>query len=256
MKRSALVLVVVCLLGVSSGSSDVVPPLDADRLLEEVVARLPREALMVKGEMIVRRRHGMPVGSLGFEMRLDWGGLPATATYTIFDAFGRSLEQLTVFREEGASPRFRYAAGDPLQPEEVPPLFDKIRSSDISWADLSLAFLWWRGGEVTGAAEVRGRKCYVVEVPAPETGTAGGTGAPGEGAAPYAAVRLWIDEELLMLLQAEGLNAARGPVRKLWVKSFKKIDDRWMIKDMEVQSYPVQHRTKLTVREVSAAAPL
>jgi hypothetical protein len=30
----------------------------------------------------------------------------------------------------------------------------------------------------------------------------------------------------------------------------KKIDDRWMIKDLEIQGFPAVHRTKLTVREL------
>ena len=73
---------------------------------------------------------------------------------------------------------------------------------------------------------------------------------------PYARVRLWIDEELRMLLQAEGLDAEGDVVRKLWIKSFKKVDDRWMIKDMEVQRYPIRHRTRLSIKEIVADTPL
>ena len=53
-----------------------------------------------------------------------------------------------------------------------------------------------------------------------------------------------------MFLKAEGLDANGKQVRILWVKSFKKIHDRWMLKDMEIQSSPL-HRTKLVVREVN-----
>ena len=104
---------------------------------------------------------------------------------------------------------------------------------------LTLSFRWWPGGRVTGEEDIRGRPCHVVEVPAP-------AGPPGQ----YAAVRLWIDGQLHMLLQAEGLDAGGKQVRILWVKSFKKINDRWMLKDLEIQSSPL-HRTKLVVREVN-----
>jgi hypothetical protein len=257
LKPSTPVLLASVLLGFLSGRMGATAP-EADQLLGEVVARLPREALRVAGELVVRRRHGLPVNRFGFEMHLDWGRVPNTAIYTVRDAFGTDLERLTVIREADGRPRFKYASGDPLETHEVPPLFDTIQSSDISWADLALTFLWWKGGEVTRLDEIRGRRCYVVEVPAPDTPRnidPEGAHTKGTGK-PYAAVRLWIDEELRMLLQAEGLDAGGGLVRKLWVKSFKKIDDRWMIKDMEVQGYPVRHRTKLSVREVTADAPL
>ena len=55
-----------------------------------------------------------------------------------------------------------------------------------------------------------------------------------------------------MLLQAEGYSEDGNLVRRLWVKGFKKINERWMIKDMEIQSYPYRHRTRLRVREVAA----
>ena len=257
MNRSGLVLFAACVLAAYTGRLRAVAS-DADQLLDAVIARLPKDPMKVTGELVVRRRHGLPVGRFGFEMQLDWGSRPSTAVYDIRDAFGGSLERLTVVRENGAAPLFKYASGDPLRQEEMPPLFDTIQFSDISWVDLALTFLWWKDGKLAGSDEVKGRKCHIVEVPAPVGTIVPDTdvGTNGETGTPYAAVRLWIDRELLMLLQAEGLDASGNLVRKLWVKSFKKINDRWMIKDMEVQTYPVKHRTKLVIREVTADAPL
>jgi hypothetical protein len=84
-----------------------------------------------------------------------------------------------------------------------------------------------------------------VEGPAPPDGRAA---EPAAGA--YATVLCWIDAELHMLLQAESRDAANRPLRTLWIKSLKKVDNRWMVKDLEVQQNPVLHRTKLTVRDV------
>ncbi len=57
----------------------------------------------------------------------------------------------------------------------------------------------------------------------------------------------------------QGRNGAQRfdqPIRRLWIDSFKKINDQWMIKDMEVEAEPVAHRTKLTIREVEAGQSL
>jgi hypothetical protein len=97
----------------------------------------------------------------------------------------------------------------------------------------------------------------VVDVPAPTNGPAVAAGkdaaAAGTGAGrPYARVRLWIEENLRVLLQAEGYDARGEAIRRLWVQSCKKINDRWMIKEMEVQGYPEIHRTKLSIRDAKA----
>jgi hypothetical protein len=110
--------------------------------------------------------------------------------------------------------------------------------------DLSLSFLWWRGGLVVGVEQVRGRPAIVVDVAPPVD----------QAPDPYARVRLWIDEQARILLQAEGYGADGKAVRTLWVKSFKKIDDRWMVKDLEIQQYPAVHRTKLRVNDAGVAS--
>lgn len=92
-----------------------------------------------------------------------------------------------------------------------------------------------------GEEEVRGRPCNIIEVSAPDGKNTG-----------YSKAKLWIDKEIMMLLQAEGYGMDGDLKRKLWIESFKKIDDRWMVKDMEVQSYPSVHRTKLRVNEVNS----
>jgi hypothetical protein len=59
-----------------------------------------------------------------------------------------------------------------------------------------------------------------------------------------------------MLLQAEALDPGGKAVRRLWVRSVKKINERWIIKDLEVEGFPAEHRTRLDVRDVSPAAGL
>jgi hypothetical protein len=248
---------ILCLALVAHTQPEVPVP-SAQALLDDVVARLPRDPLNIKGDLTVRRRRGVVVRRLKFEMFLQWGSTPSVARYTIRDAFGSDLEQLTVIRAADRARRFEYAQGNPLTAGAPPSLFGSIQSTDISWMDLALDFLWWKGGKVLQSDEVRGRSCYVVEVPAPADACAPRPAGTGDGAADtrYAKVRLWIDKELHMLLRAQGMDGEDKPVRELWVKSFKKIDDRWMIKDMEIQRHPVVHRTKLTIGEMGVKKPL
>jgi hypothetical protein len=219
-------------------------PPPAQDVLDAVVAALPRDPLRIEGELIVRKRHGVVLRSLKFAMDLRWGDHPSTARYTLRDAFGSDLEQLTVSRDDAGVATVSYAAGSPLKAAPVPDLYKPIQQTDIGWMDLALSFLWWKGGTIAGSEKILDRDCYVVDIPAPADA------APAQASAlRYASVRVWIEKEARMLLQAEGLDEAHNTVRRLWVRSFKKFDDRWMIKDMEVQQFPGDHRTKLVIQD-------
>ena len=50
---------------------------------------------------------------------------------------------------------------------QVPPLTERIEDTDVTWMDLTLAYLWWPDGKTVGEEEVRGRACWVLDVPAP-----------------------------------------------------------------------------------------
>jgi hypothetical protein len=197
---------------------------------------------VINGQLHVRQRKGIRTQTLNVQINLDLGGRPSKAVYTVRDAFGSTLEEMTVIRSKSGS-RFEYAAGDPLTASDVPDLYGPIQGTDISWMDLTLSFLWWPGGTTIGTETVKGQPCFVVDVSA----------ASGEDGK-YGRVRLWIAEKFRMILRAEGYDSQGVLLRRLWVKSFKKIDDRWMIKDMEVKSASSTHRTRLRVDQVSVNA--
>jgi hypothetical protein len=222
-------------------SSNVSANVDADALLEDVIARLPREPITLTGQLFVRLPRGIPVRDLAFDMHLDYAATPSSATYTLRSSSGVALERLTVTRDARGVAAFSYARGDPPVSAVLERLCVPVQQTDVTWMDLTLSFLWWRGGVWVGSDSIRGRPTIVVDVSPP---------AGDPAAETYARVRLWIDEQARILLQAEGYDAAGKPVRTLWVKSFRKINERWMIKDMEIQQYPVVHRTKLRVNDV------
>jgi len=206
----------------------------ADRLLDDVIAQFPTNPITVSGKLIVRRRRGIPVAAYKFDLNADWGSTPPTATYRINNSFGQSIEQLKI--THGAKTKIEYYAGDPLKPAELKNLSAPIQKTDLSWMDLTLAFLWWRGGKITGEDSIKTVNCYVIEMNAPTTSKDS-----------YASVKLWISKKTHMMMQADGYNAKHKIVRRLWIKSGQKIDGQWVIKDMEIQKYPKAQMTKLRV---------
>jgi hypothetical protein len=216
----------------------------AQDLLAGVRAAFPADTLNVKAELRSRAGSGRLRGLHHVEMQLDWGREPRVARYTIRDAFGADLEQLIVTLRPGQDPECRYAAGGNLDPAPAPDLFSVIQDTEVTWNDLTLAFLWWPGGQTIGTDKLKGRACYIVEVPVPEA-----SAAPGRDR-----LRLWIDARANMLIRADELAAGSDtPRRRLEVKSIKKINEIWMVKDLGVTRFPERRRTDIRVTALELA---
>lgn len=210
---------------------------DAQELLDTVTASLPAVPVVVRAHIQSRNTGGKVERTFGAEMRLDWHGRPPSARYTIRDAFGDALEGLDILWRGGAR-ELRYFKGDPPVSAKLGDVYAPIQGTDIGWTDLSLSYLWWRGGRTVGAEKIKGRYCYIVDLRAPDA-------EAGE----YAGVRLWIDPQIRIMLQAAAYDAQGQLVKMLEVKSFKKIRGVWIIQDLDVQSFPVRHKTTLRVKE-------
>jgi hypothetical protein len=214
------------------------PP--ATELLDTVTASLPAAPVLVKAQIQSRNASGKVERSFGADMRLDWRGRPPSAKYIIRDAFGDSLEGLNITWPEAGPREFRYFKGDPPVATAVENLYGAIQGTDIGWMDLSLSYLWWRGGKTVGAEKIKGRYCYIVDLR-----------APADEAGEYAGVRLWIDPQIRILLQAAAYDGQGRLMRMLEVKSFKKIRGVWIIQNIDIQSFPAGHRTTLRVKEAT-----
>lgn len=224
---------------VPESGAEIAPPASADELMSRALARFPQKPLTIVGDLIVRRPRGIPVLQRAFEIDVHWGANPVIAQYTIRAESGADLERLTVTRRPDKPPELAYAAGTPLSPAATPDMLTPVQESDMCWLDLTLSFLWWKGGSIKGSEKVRGFDCWIVDIPAPQ-----------HEKDQYSRVRLWIEKKINVMLQAEGYGAKDELLRRLWIRSCKKIDDTWMIKDLEVQRFPVRHRTKLHITEV------
>ncbi len=169
-------------------------------------------------------------------MVLNWGADQPSADYIIRTKKGKAVEAMRIVRSPTGSPTATYREGPDLTPADPPPMTDRIQTTNVSWSDLSLSFLWWRGGSIVARDMVRGRSCIVVDVP-----------APANVKDDYHLVKLWIDDTYHVLMQAEGYDQHQKLKRRMAVKSLKKFGDQWMIKDLQIENLPSRFRTMLSI---------
>lgn len=239
--RYACYIVLTCLfVAVASGEPTPAPaevPAPAE-LLAEVLAQFPATTVHIEGRLWKGKYPRAPESNLRLEANVLLGGDKIRADYTIRTPDGKSLDRLEVRRDRGEAAEMTFFRGDPPVRTDMPPLTSAVAGLDISWLDLTMSFLWWRDARSAGSGTVRGRDCFVLDVTPPVEET---------GCGP---VRVWIDTEARILLQAEERDSEGAPLRRMLVKSFKKVDGKWMIKDIEVKNL---HDMSLTTLRVDKA---
>jgi hypothetical protein len=97
---------------------------------------------------------------------------------------------------------------------------------------LSFSVLWWKNAQLVDEAKKINRECYVVDVPVPGSANT---------------MRLWIEKKMGMLLEAQTLDADKKEIRRLRIKSIKKMDGMWMAKDLEITDKQSGNKTTLQV---------
>lgn len=245
-----LPLLAAVVLASSSGAQNLPGTEAPDRPLppaQEILARMraafPAAPLVVKGNLLVRDREGEVSRTLNADLRLEWGARPPRAQVSVSDAFGAHLAGMTIIRPQDRPPEIEIFTNDPPSKVDRPDMNAAIAGTDFTWSDLTLSFLWWPGGRTYATEMKKTRLCYVVDLPAPA------------GSGPYARVRLWVDEHESALLQADAFDAAGHVVRRLAVKSLKKIGETWTLEDLDVETMASRSRTTLRVVESRIEAP-
>ncbi|HMP73987.1 MAG TPA: outer membrane lipoprotein-sorting protein [Kiritimatiellia bacterium] len=239
-QRHLALLLLILALPFSASALEGPFPRPAQPELDNVITQLPDIPLVIDADLVVRNRSGRTERSYQVEMELDWWAPVPTANYTLRDRFGETLAHLAVSWPQDRQPHYRFFTGNPLVAAPVPPLNSPVFDTDLSWIDLSLSFLWWRGGEVVGTESVRSRRCLIIDLP-----------APADDRIQLSGARLWIDPRIGMLLRADGFDEKNERIRRMEVQSFRKIGDRWVIKDIEFRRYPARGTTLLRVRDVT-----
>ena len=217
----------------ATGGQDGAPVADARSVLQAVRAQFPSEPVTVSGTITVRRRRGVVIKELGYTIDAVWNEQGGKQTCVFSDALGRESDTVEVSFEKGEEPRIE-RKGEGLVDED-----GKLTGTDLECRDLAMPFLWANDGELVGKDKTRGRDCYVVDLETPER----------EG---IDRLRVWIDDRIFILLKAESYDADDKLVKQILVKSFKKIDDQWMIKDLEIKGVSSAVKTVVTVEAMTA----
>lgn len=103
-----------------------------------------------------------------------------------------------------------------------------IAGTDVTYEDLSLRFLYWKGGTIlpdSADSRIKGRDCFIVQAANP---------SPGVGQ--FATVRMWIDKENGTVWQVDGYGAD-GKLRKRFsITSVQRLSDgSWFFKQMKME---------------------
>ncbi|MBI2438051.1 MAG: outer membrane lipoprotein-sorting protein [Lentisphaerae bacterium] len=209
----------------------------ATEVLERVRANLPRETIQFQGELLCGAHRGKLDRVAYLDAQLQLGQAPETANWTLRDSFGSPAEQLTLVHQSDGAWRRDYAKGRELQSAPAPAPESFVAGSDLTWNDLSLAFLWWTNGVISGRERLLERDCLVLEFTSPPA---------------KRPTRVWIDEALLLLIKIEEYDPQQTLRRRLAVRTFKKIGETWLIKDLDIRSFPGNHRTLIRLNELTA----
>lgn len=103
-----------------------------------------------------------------------------------------------------------------------------IAGTDVCYEDLSMRFLYWKGGRIvqnSANSRIKGRDCFLVEVSNP---------TPGVGQ--FAWVRLWVDKENGTAWQIDGYGADGKLKKRFSITSVQKLSDgTWFFKQMKLE---------------------
>jgi len=223
MNMKKLLLFIVVAMGVFRGYGEPVP---ADAILEFVRTKLPSDPIKLSGTLKVRTKKGFTKASLPVEMELDWGATSPTANYRIGE---ESLE--IIWKNDQPSYTFSNDRNTPTS---------DILGTGLTWADLSFSVLWWPNSKLIDEKKKINRDCFVVDVPVPDSDKT---------------MRLWIEKKMGMLLEAQTLDARKKELRRMKIKSIKKMDGMWVAKDLEIRNKATGNKTTLQITDLQWKNP-
>ncbi|MHB8522145.1 MAG: outer membrane lipoprotein-sorting protein, partial [Limisphaerales bacterium] len=163
------------------------------------------------------------------------------SVYEAFSAVHVVTEKMTVVHGENQPNHYLLArAANPGEPLGAPAALTGEKAavafagSDFWLTDLGLEFIHWPEQRVVKREMRKGRACKVLESTCPNPSDAG-----------YARVLSWVDAETGGLLRAEAYDKQRQLLKEFTVRSLKKVNGRWELKEMEIRNDQTGSRTRL-----------
>jgi hypothetical protein len=218
--RWILLVAIACVCGPATAAQ---PP--ADEILAFVRSKLPDRPLQLTGSLKVQTRNGFTKSNMPVTIDLDWGAAPPRASYSI------EKESLIITWQNDV-PQYDFSN------DQTTPISD-ILGTGLTWADLSFSVLWWPGSKVVGEDRKINRDCHVIDVPIPDSDYT---------------MRLWIEKKMGMLLEAQTLDKEGKRLRRLKIKSIKKMDGMWVAKDLELKDETSGSKTTLQISDLKWTA--
>ncbi|MDZ8118254.1 outer membrane lipoprotein-sorting protein [Pontiella agarivorans] len=192
----------------------------ADHILSMVQKKLPSRPLKLTGKLKAKAKNGF-TKSYPVTMELDWHAAPATAHYKI------DKEELTItWQNDRPNYTFSEAGQQPTS---------EIMGTGFTWADLSFSVLWWPNSRLIGEDKKLNRDTYIIDVPIPGSENI---------------MRLWVDQYMGMVMEAQTLDKAEKQLTRLKIKSIKKMDGMWIAKDLELSDKQSGRKTTLQISDL------
>ena len=198
---------------------------------------LPTRPIKLTGALILRNRKGIVQKECDYSLVMRRGRDATILSVQLFTRHETNeIASVEISRTGNAQPTIQLVSDGKIQSVGSP--LERVMDTDVTWLDLTFDFLWWTDAAYEEEREgetVHGQTCMVILVRPP-------TKIEGLGA-----VRLWADKKSGCLMQAEQLDERLKPLRRLWGTRVKKVDGRWMVSVLEVETLGSRHRTKITV---------
>ena len=202
-------------------------------------AMLPVRPIELTGALILRSRKGIVTSEYDYRLVMRRGDDISLLTVKLMPrGETNEIAAVTLSRRQGQKTVIRLSRPGVPESEVVDSLLSRVQGTDVTWLDLSFDFLWWPNASYEADREgesVHGQKCRVILV-RPDVEIKG-----------LSAVRLWVDRKTGCLMQAEQIGEDGRPIRRLWGTRVKKMDGKWMVSVLEVETLGARHRTKITV---------
>ncbi|MEO6054768.1 MAG: outer membrane lipoprotein-sorting protein, partial [Chthoniobacterales bacterium] len=143
-------------------------------------------------------------------------------------------DQTLILNFEGKTPRLLEKIDGHIAPVPSASFDHKVRNSSITYEDIAMQFLNWPDPVLVGEEMAGVRKAWKLEIPAPDQYSQ------------YKRVRIWIDKENGALMRMEGYDSKENLVRKFAVLSVQQLGDRWMLKQMRIESFDPATKKPIT----------